>query len=389
LNWSRTVRSLPSIGLRIRSDVIDVIRRIHLCPFQQHADREFTFGPHVNTLVGSTAAGKSTVIRALLSVLMNRTKPSHTPWGATSTKVVLEVGDHTIERSRTPSSNTYLLDGEELKAFGVAVPPTVDAITRVRDVNVQWQFDPIFWFSETSPAVTAKINEIFDLSAIDTVVKSLSTELRQEKAKLAVCEERVVSAETSVNSTQWAVQAQEEVRAIRAAEDAVVHTTACVRYLMAKTTALREVIEQRVQSKRLLRDSEAVLEASAVVEWCEQRCGGLRKTIADLQNTASSRKTVPPQKRVDAVVAAWEAVESRQRRVASLREAVAVLRESRKPLPTKAADRIIAASESVVIRELRVRELRQFVHNLQQTAAIADLEASAPAVCPTCGQVVA
>jgi hypothetical protein len=233
-------------------------------------------------------------------------------------------------------------------------------------------------------------------ASIISIGRSLSAELRQEKSRLSVCEERVVSADAAVRSTQWAVEAQKDIGVVRTAEDAVALTAASVRYLAAKAAALREVVAQRAQARKLLRDSEKLLAAASAVGERGVRCAALRRLTTDLRDTAASRESTPTSKWVDAVVAASDAVESRKTRILALQAAVAMLCVPRKSLPAKAVDRILTTSQSVYDRGLRVQGLQKLVQDMRQTAGlrrmsqtvIADLEASTPETCPACGQVV-
>ena len=163
--------------------------------FQKHERLLLEFDKHVTTIVGATDAGKSALIRALSWVILNAPNgDSFIRWGAPSARAKLTVDGRVVFRKRGSGANLYRLDGKEFKAFGSEVPPEVAALLRMGELNFQRQHDRVFWFSESSGAVSKKLNEIVDLGAIDDSLSFIASSLRSARAEKTVIEDRLVKA---------------------------------------------------------------------------------------------------------------------------------------------------------------------------------------------------
>lgn len=87
-----------------------MLHKLVIQNFQTHKDLGVTLGPHVTTIVGTTDAGKSSVLRALGWVALNRpTGDAFIRDGARAVSVELGTEKHDIIRERGPGKNTYVL----------------------------------------------------------------------------------------------------------------------------------------------------------------------------------------------------------------------------------------------------------------------------------------
>ncbi len=189
-----------------------MLKRLLIKNFQAHKKLELTFAPGVTTIVGPSDVGKSAVIRALTWIMTNR--PGGVEFireGARSTTVELEVDGHTILRERSKSVNRYVLDGQEFKAFGTEPPQEVLDVLNLASINFQAQHDSPFWFCETPGEISRQLNEIVNLSVIDSTLANLDRERREAMARVKVLEQEVEGAAQLRSGLAWAKQAADDL----------------------------------------------------------------------------------------------------------------------------------------------------------------------------------
>lgn len=169
-----------------------MIKSVRIKNFQKHATRRIKFNPKVTTIIGPTDIGKSSIIRALRWAILNKPRgESFLRDGATEVLVTLRTEHHTVKRRRG-KTNTYALDGSKFTAFGSTVPDEISQVLNMSELNFEGQHDPSgFWFSMSPGEVSRKLNEIVDLSTIDTVLSNLSSKLRKSRTEETVIEERL------------------------------------------------------------------------------------------------------------------------------------------------------------------------------------------------------
>lgn len=172
-----------------------MLKSAELFNFRLHKHLKIDFGTHITSIVGKSYSGKSTVVRALKWVFLN--KPSGLSvvrWGAKQTKVIVKIDGHTIVRIRGKSKNIYKLDGQKFEAFGNDVPRKIVALLNVSEKNFQEQHSLPFWFGETAGEVSRQLNGIVNLSIIDTTMANLASELRTAKTTVEVSKTRLKQA---------------------------------------------------------------------------------------------------------------------------------------------------------------------------------------------------
>jgi predicted ATP-dependent endonuclease of OLD family len=148
-------------------------------------------------LVGPNDKGKSAVLRALRWLVFNRPLgKAFIRHGTKETMVSVKTSTHTIVR-KTGTTNLYKLDRKRFKAFRSEVPPEIQALFNVADINFQPQHKPLFWFDLTPGQAAKELNRIVDLESIDRVQGEVQKRLRKKKAELEVTKTRLESARSS------------------------------------------------------------------------------------------------------------------------------------------------------------------------------------------------
>lgn len=176
-----------------------MIKSITLQNFQSHKNTTIDFCGGVNAIVGLSDSGKTAILRAINWVATN--KPTgdafQSNWGG-ETIVRLTLGNEiVITRGRCSSSNYYMIDDVEFKAFGLGVPLEVQQVLNFGDINIEKQMDVPFLLGSSPGEVAQVLNRIVDLDNIDASISSIRKEkmktdgeLRTEKSRYAsTCEE--------------------------------------------------------------------------------------------------------------------------------------------------------------------------------------------------------
>jgi len=181
------------------------IKSIRVINFQRHR-RLVIHLDDVTVIRGETDAGKSAVLRALRWLCLNDFAGANfirrgAKRAAVSVRIIHNKQLHEITRERS-ASNTYRLDGEIYKAFGANVPDNIANLLRLSDVNFASQHDGPFWFCETAPEVSRKLNAIVDLSVIDSSLSHVAKVVTTTNTELVVHESRLESIREDLKTTQ-------------------------------------------------------------------------------------------------------------------------------------------------------------------------------------------
>ncbi len=175
------------------------ISKVQIRHFTIQKKCDVEFGPYVTTLTGSSFTGKSTILRAIKFVCMN--KPSGDKmisWGADKTSVRLIIDGKKITRRKGKGINSYKLSGykDPFKAFGKGnVPQPIADLVNMADLNFQGQHDKPFWFCESPPEVSRQLNSIVNLEVIDRTLSNIDGGIRDAKADIKLTTKRLEKAE--------------------------------------------------------------------------------------------------------------------------------------------------------------------------------------------------
>lgn len=200
-----------------------MIERLQLGNFQGYESLSLQFGP-VTTIVGPTDSGKSSIIRALRWVILNRPRGSNflrktnEEKGPKEVKARILADGRQIGRRRTASKNLYLLDGQEYKAFGNDPPQDIVDILRCSEVNFQRQQDPPFWLNLTAGEVAKELNDVADLTAIDEAQARILKEKRRADSRAEVLAEELEEAERAAEALSFVAEFQMDVEKLAGKE---------------------------------------------------------------------------------------------------------------------------------------------------------------------------
>lgn len=201
-----------------------MISKVKIRYFTTHKKCDIEFGPHVTTLTGSSATGKSTILRAIRFAAMN--KPSGDKmisWGEDKTSVRLFIDKKKITRRKGKGVNLYKLTGykDPFKAFGRDnVPQPIADLVNMGDLNFQGQHDKPFWFCESPPEVSRQLNKIVNLEVIDRTLSNIDGGIRDAKAEIKLTTKRLEDAEEQKKELAFAVSLDADLIRIEKLEKA-------------------------------------------------------------------------------------------------------------------------------------------------------------------------
>lgn len=169
-----------------------MIEKIEVRNFGNLVKRDIEFAPGVTSIIGSSYAGKSTLIRALKWVVLNKpASDQFINWEADKASVRLSVDDSRIIRKRGKGENIYRYNKADYTAFGNDVPDSIGKLLNISDINFQGQHAAPFWFCETAGEVSRQLNAIINLNVIDTTLSNIASELRKSRMTVEVVQERL------------------------------------------------------------------------------------------------------------------------------------------------------------------------------------------------------
>lgn len=168
-----------------------MIRSLKLKNFQAWADVTLPLAP-ITVIIGETNAGKSSLLRALASVLFNAFEgQGMVRQGSALAEVELELEEGSVIRwARGAGVNRYMLDDQLLDKPGRAVPPAVQDVLQIRElefdgevVRLQWapQMDAPFLLADSGAKATRMLGVAGNAAVVAQAVRLSQQEVRQHQ----------------------------------------------------------------------------------------------------------------------------------------------------------------------------------------------------------------
>ena len=202
-----------------------MIEKVEIHNFQSHKATVLELDAKVNTLQGNSDCGKSAVLRALQWLIFNPAGDYFiSDWarkGKTQTapcEVIVYANGHKIVRRRDKDFNGYYLDDEMFEATRNTVPKKISDLLNLGEVNVQRQLDPPFLLSMSAGEVSRYINNLVNLTRIDTWTSAANSRERKLRQDADTASEMVEKARMKVESYSFLPRLEELSDAIGSLE---------------------------------------------------------------------------------------------------------------------------------------------------------------------------
>jgi len=231
------------------------IENISLRDFRIHKRLDVDLSSPVTTIIGSSYKGKSTIIRALRWVLLNKPPGiSMIRWWAKKASVRVKVDGHEIKRVRSKTLNLYKLDGCKLSAFGNDVPEPIAKLSNLSPINFQGQHDMPFWFGETAGGVSRQLNAIVDLDVIDRSLSNLAKRLTETRAAVSITKDRLEEAQQIKKDLAYVVKMGDEFEQIKTVEAEKDRIEECIERLEGIVKQLQKLNETKSRLRPLVKE---------------------------------------------------------------------------------------------------------------------------------------
>jgi exonuclease SbcC len=251
--------------------MIEKVTYLRFQPFEKYS---LNLSKNITTLVGPSDTGKSSLLRGLRWLAFNRPRGNNfVKHGEESTCLILRFDGKKLTRKKGKKVNTCQLDRENFAALGDDLPEVVKTSLNLSEVNFQRQSDPPFWFSLTPGELAKALNQVVDLSLIDSTLSSLSSSLKRAQAEEQVCEKRVKELEAKLDASSWVEDFCSDVQVITELEarvsEAQKKVTLLSSLLDASATAKTSTLKSR---KRAELCSVIKLEAERLIASQQSAC---------------------------------------------------------------------------------------------------------------------
>lgn len=278
---------------------------IALRNFQSHSDTRISLHPGFNVIVGSSDSGKSSLVRMINWVRLNR------PLGfgylrhggkQIDTEIAFDNGS-VVQRERSKSVNKYTTttvgsDGLPSKStasvVGTDVPDSVASLFDLADYNVRGQHYGPYLLGEPAPVAAKKLHDISGIGEVDDAIAAT-------KPLIAEANRAVDTGKANLKSLQ---QEMERLAHTELLSDGVVAAKAMLAELSQKQVACERlkglaeraaIIQGEIDSSKPDIEKMQVLISTigtklASLETMKRQAGRLRATIQDVQSIQASLK---------------------------------------------------------------------------------------------------
>jgi exonuclease SbcC len=283
-----------------------MIKSLQITNFESHKDSKLEFCNGVNSIIGPTDVGKSTIINALNWVIYN--KPGgdsfRSHWGG-GTKTKIELENYIVTREKG-KENKYCLGykessyneapkGDSYKAFGQGVPEDIKKALNFSDVNLQEQFDSPFLLSESSGEVAKFLNKIVHLDIIDTSIKNINKTLRDEESAIKILTDEIKQLKKNKKSYDWLTEAEGYLEALETEENLCLSKQKDLARLQTIIDKVKECETRLSKWKNIKEQKEGLnkcLELATKIRKREKKLNKIENQIKKIKNINSRIKEI-------------------------------------------------------------------------------------------------
>ena len=177
------------------------IKTLELENFQQWKSGRIDFSNGLNVIVGDTECGKSTLFRAISSILTGKMPGDSIRKGCKNTSVTLTFSDNTVfKRSRGNRDNIIEVDGTIYERVGKEIPS--DYFVKLGNTSITFgdkklslclysQFDPHFFITLSDYDKSKLIGSICGIDIVDKVVDRVNKDIRQANSNIKFIAEQL------------------------------------------------------------------------------------------------------------------------------------------------------------------------------------------------------
>ena len=189
-----------------------MIRSVDLLNFQGHTESHIALSDGFNAITGVSDAGKSSIIRALNWIRLNRPSGDDIRnWNADEsapTESTITLSDRTVvlKHRENKKSHYEIHKGKKVvpfEAIKTDVPEEIEQALNMTDINIQSQHAQYLFLDDTAGEVARKLNELVGLDIIDTIYKNLNSRITDTKRNIASLDKEIEEKELQVENLSY------------------------------------------------------------------------------------------------------------------------------------------------------------------------------------------
>lgn len=275
-----------------------MIKRLLFKNFQKHKKLDIELDPYVTTITGATDAGKSSLIRGLRWLALNKPRGDKfknrkcKKVDAVVVKAMTEKG--IVSRERSSKKNSYRINKQTLEAFGNEVPEEVQAVLAMTELNFEFQHTAPYWFSKSAGEISKELNSIVDLSIIDEALTECAGRIRKAKAEISVYEERVATATVNKEQLEFIVQAEKDYKKIEHLRKRIDEEGDKINALSHTITSVQTLVERSARLRQAQTQGEELLQIAKKLDTETKKCAKLRSHIEVIERLERKISTPIP-----------------------------------------------------------------------------------------------
>jgi len=264
-----------------------MIKSLILQNFQSHKKTELELSDGVNVIVGSSDSGKTALIRALRWLVWNRPSGEEfrSTWGG-KTLVEITVNNQQISRSKDVSTNEYILDTSEYKAFGTDVPKEIQDLLNINEINLQQQLDSPFLLSSSPGEVAQHFNRIAHLDQIDEGIRNIQKWIREITSDISHDEQQLKQQEEDLKKYEHLDRFETDVEVLEDMQQRFINKVNSKNKLESLIQDLQETnsaIEQLSEIVKAEKEVDQILELVKGMEEKRNELNQLRYLISTIK----------------------------------------------------------------------------------------------------------
>lgn len=277
-----------------------MITDFEIIRFQSHVDTVMEFSPGLNVIVGDTDSGKSSIIRALTLLALNKPLGNEfINWNIKKNEVMkvsanFSDGSWAI-REKGKKINQYTISGydEPFAALRSGVPKEVKEVLKLSEANIQSQKEQYFLLDKTGGQTASEFNKVAKLDLMESAVKEIKSRVTETNSKITHINEDIKNLEEEIKNLKWVKKARIRLDNIRAKEMVLEEKKDGVHFLREAISDFRQTkkdLSKFKAIKKQLLDCCTIIKQHDCLSESTKSADSLRFKISEYQSIQSELK---------------------------------------------------------------------------------------------------
>ena len=272
------------------------LKGVKLLNLQSHDKNSFKFSPFLNTIVGTTDSGKSSLLRGIIQLITNKMKwDDLRRWDSVSTNIIVSgTCGQVVKRIKSNKKNKYVVNGKELDTVRTDVPNDVLSVLNLTKINIQEQKESWFLIDKGAGVISKEINKVAGLSIMDDTIQAVNSEIRDIKARIRSDKNHITECDVSLFDIEWIDKADVELKVLEDLERKISEVEAQETFLQ---NALDSISQERKKlsgliSPQIIEEIKELFREYDEIDKIEDQIVELEYELGDLSSYRMKLKTI-------------------------------------------------------------------------------------------------